>query len=70
MMTDELIADRCQELAALINCHTDGKGDGLHQTDIAPLECVRESVTSTMLHGVSTPMLSDCGSGQKGCSAG
>lgn len=25
-MTDELIADRCRELAALINRHTDGGG--------------------------------------------
>ena len=35
MMTDELIAGRCAELATLVSRHTDGKGDGLHQTDIA-----------------------------------
>ncbi len=69
-MTDELIADRYRELAVLINCHTDGKGDGFHQTDIAPLEFGRESLTGTMLHGVSTPMLAIVVQGKKGAALG
>lgn len=69
-MTDELIVDRCRELAALVNRHTAGKGDGFHQTDIAPLEFARESVTGTMLHGVSTPMLAIVVQGKKGAALG
>jgi AraC-like DNA-binding protein len=69
-MTDELIADRCRELAALVNRHTDGKGDGFHQTSIAPLGFARESLTGTMLHGVSTPMLAIIVQGKKGAALG
>ncbi|MGL4619353.1 MAG: AraC family transcriptional regulator [Chroococcidiopsis sp.] len=69
-MTDELIADRCRELAALIDRHTDGKGDGFHQTSIAPLGFARESLTGTMLHGVSTPMLAIVVQGKKGAALG
>lgn len=69
-MTDERIAERCRELATLINRHTDGKGDGSHTTDIAPLGFARESSTSTMLHGVSTPMLAIVVQGKKGAVLG
>lgn len=69
-MTDELIADRCRELAALVNRHTDGKGDGFHQTSIAPLGFSRESLTGRMLHGVSTPMLAIVVQGKKGAALG
>jgi AraC-like DNA-binding protein len=69
-MTDELIADRCRELAVLINRHTDGKGDGFHQTSIAPLGVGRESLTGRMLHGVSTPMLAIVVQGKKGAALG
>lgn len=69
-MTDELIADQCRELAALINRHTDGKGDGFHQTSIAPLGFGRESLTGAMLHGVSTPMLAIVVQGKKGAALG
>lgn len=69
-MTDELIVDRCRELAALINRHTNGKGDGFHQTSIAPLGFNRESLTGTMLHGVSTPMLAIVVQGKKGAALG
>lgn len=69
-MTDERIADRCRELAALINRHTDGKGDGFHQTSIAPLGFGRESLTGRMLHGVSTPMLAIVVQGKKGAALG
>ncbi|MEH2043610.1 AraC family transcriptional regulator [Nostoc sp.] len=69
-MTDELIADRCRELAALVNRYTDGKGNGFHQTSIAPLGFNRESLTGTMLHGVSTPMLAIVVQGKKGAALG
>ncbi len=69
-MTDERITDRCRELAALVNRHTDGKGDGFHQTSIAPLGFSRESSTGTMLHGVSTPMLAIVVQGKKGAALG
>jgi len=69
-MTDELIADQCRELAALINRHTDGKGDDFHQTSIAPLGFSRESLTGRMLHGVSTPMLAIVVQGKKGAALG
>lgn len=69
-MTDRLIVDQCRELAALIDLHTDGKGDGFHQTSIAPLGFARESSTGTMLHGVSTPMLAIVVQGKKGAALG
>lgn len=64
-MTDALIVDRCRELATLIDRHTDGKGDGFHQTRIAPLGFGRESLTGRMRHGVSTPMLAIVVQGKK-----
>ncbi len=67
-MTDERIADRCRELAALINHHT--IGDGFQQTSIAPLGFTRESLTGTMLHSVSTPMLAIVVQGKKGAALG
>ena len=69
-MTDERIADRCRELAALINRHTNGKGDGFHQTSIASLAFGRESLPGRMLHGVSTPMLAIVVQGKKGAALG
>ena len=70
MMTDEVISNKCAELAAFINRYTAGKGDGLHPTDIATLEFARESITGTMLHGVSTPMLAIVVQGKKGAALG
>lgn len=69
-MTDALIADRCRALAVLVNRHTGGKGDGFHQTSIAPLGFARESLTGRMLHGVSTPMLAIVVQGKKGAALG
>ena len=69
-MTDELIVDRCRELATLVSRHTDGKGDGFHPTSIAPLAFGRESLTGRMLHGVSTPMLAIVVQGKKGAALG
>jgi AraC-like DNA-binding protein len=69
-MTDLVSSDRCAELAALVKRHTNGKGDGFHQTNIAPLEFARESLTGKMLHGVSAPMLAIVVQGKKGAALG
>ncbi len=59
------IAKQCQELAALITRHTDGKEDGFHQTAIAQLEFQRESSVSTVLRGVCDPIFAILVQGKK-----
>jgi len=61
---DEL-AKQCQELAALITRHTDGKGDGFHQTAIDQLEFQRESSVFTVLRGVCDPIFAILVQGKK-----
>ena len=48
---------RCQELAAIMTRHTNGKGDGAHKTAIAQLEFIRKSAVSTGLCDVYEPIL-------------
>ena len=62
---NEQIASQCQELAALINRHTDGKGDGFHRTEIDRLDFARESVVGSTLAAVGTPMLAIVIQGKK-----
>jgi AraC-like DNA-binding protein len=69
-MTSEIIDrvtldEQCQELAALLNRHTHGKGDGFHRTGIDKLDFGRESSVATSLHGVSEPMLAIVVQGKK-----
>jgi AraC-like DNA-binding protein len=64
------IANQCEELAALVTRHTNGKGDGLHRTAIDKLDFTRESSVATTLHGVSTPMLAIIIQGKKGALLG
>ncbi|MEH2418565.1 AraC family transcriptional regulator [Nostoc sp.] len=59
------IADQCQELAALVTRHTDGKGNGFHKTAIEQLEFQRESSVSTTLQGVCEPILAILVQGKK-----
>jgi AraC-like DNA-binding protein len=59
------IASQCRELAALINRHTEDRGNGFHQTDIDRLQFLRESVVATSIAGASTPMLAIVVQGQK-----
>jgi AraC-like DNA-binding protein len=59
------IPKQCQELAALITRHTDGKGDGFHQTAIAQLEFQRESSVSKVLRGVCDPIFAILVQGKK-----
>ena len=49
--------DACQELAALVSRHTDGKGNGIHATAIPQLELMRESTAPTVLRAVYEPTL-------------
>jgi AraC-like DNA-binding protein len=68
-MTHEIIGqgqrDQCQELAALVTRHTNGKGNGFHRTEIDQLEFGRESSVATSLRGVSEPMLAIVVQGKK-----
>jgi AraC-like DNA-binding protein len=66
----QAIANQCEELAALVTRHTNGKGDGLHQTAIDKLDFTRESSVATTLHGVTTPMLAIIVQGKKGALLG
>ena len=59
------IAKQCQELAALITRHTDGKRDGFHQTAIDQLEFQRESSVFTVLRGVCDPIFAILVQGKK-----
>jgi AraC-like DNA-binding protein len=64
-MTIAAIASQCKELAALINRHTEAKGNGFHRTAIDKLDFGRESNVSTSLCGVSEPMLAIVVQGKK-----
>ncbi|MGJ5630736.1 AraC family transcriptional regulator [Nostoc sp. CALU 1950] len=57
--------NECKELAALLERHTDGKGNGVHKTDINKLEFMRESFTSTALQCVYEPILGIVVQGKK-----
>jgi AraC-like DNA-binding protein len=63
------IVNRCQELATLVNRHTDGKEDGFHQTAIDPLAFQRESKVSTSsctpLSGIAEPIFAILVQGKK-----
>jgi AraC-like DNA-binding protein len=61
----EVISERCLELATLVTRHTDGKGNGFHQTGIERLEFQRESAAPVCLHGVSTPIFAILLQGKK-----
>jgi AraC-like DNA-binding protein len=63
--TTAAIASQCQELATLITRHTDGKGEGFHQTDINKLQFARESCVGSTLAAVGTPMLAIVVQGKK-----
>jgi AraC-like DNA-binding protein len=63
--TDRQITGQCQELAASIARHTDGKGDGFHRTAIDRLDFARESCVASTLAAVGTPMLAIVVQGKK-----
>lgn len=55
----------CQKLAALVTRHTNGKGNGVHQTAISQLEFMREDAVSTAMCGVYEPVLGIVVQGEK-----
>ncbi|MEH1900625.1 MAG: AraC family transcriptional regulator [Nostoc sp.] len=65
VINQSAIAYQCQELAALVTRHTDGKGNGFHKTAIEQLEFQRESSVSTTLQGVCEPILAILVQGKK-----
>ena len=65
VINQDEVAKQCQELAALITRHTDGKGDGFHPTAIAQLEFQRESSVATVLRGICDPTFAILVQGKK-----
>ncbi|MBW4688010.1 MAG: AraC family transcriptional regulator [Komarekiella atlantica HA4396-MV6] len=59
------IANECKQLVTLLQRYTDGKGNGIYQTDINQLEFTRESSVSTALHDVCEPILAIIVQGKK-----
>ena len=57
MLNQDAIGNQCKELTALLTRHTDGKGDGVHKTDIDQLEFARESAVSATLPVLCQPIL-------------
>jgi AraC-like DNA-binding protein len=57
--------DKCAELAALVDRHTDSQGNGIHATAIAPLEFTRECNPVVAMPVVSEPLLAVVIQGQK-----
>lgn len=61
----DAVVNNCKELAALLTQHTDGKGNGVHKTDINQLEFMREYRASTALQSVYEPILAIVVQGKK-----
>ncbi len=58
-------ASQCQELAALVTRHTNGKGNGAYPTAIDQLEFMREDAAPTEIRGVYEPTLGIVVQGKK-----
>lgn len=56
---------KCEQLAALVARHTDGRGNGAHATQINQLEFMRESDASTAMRGCTEPILGIVVQGKK-----
>ena len=61
----ETTISKCQQIAALITKHTNGKGNGVHTTEIGKLEFIRQSDTLIAMRDVSEPTLAIVIQGQK-----
>ena len=64
-LSHEAAISKCEELAALVARHTNGKGNGVHATQINQLEFMRESDASTAMSGVTEPILGIVVQGKK-----
>lgn len=56
---------KCAEMARLITTYIDGKGDGLHATEVKQLGFLRESHTGTTTRGVIDPFITIVVQGRK-----
>jgi AraC-like DNA-binding protein len=61
----EVAIDKCAELAALVNRHTDSRGNGAHATAIDPLVFMRECDPTAAVRGVSEPLIAIVVQGKK-----
>jgi AraC-like DNA-binding protein len=61
----EAAIDKCAELAALVDRHTDNQGNGAHATAIDPLVFTRQDDPATAMQGVSEPLLGIVVQGKK-----
>ncbi|WP_427161247.1 AraC family transcriptional regulator [Aliinostoc sp. HNIBRCY26] len=59
------ILNECQQLVALLEQHTNGKGDGIHKTQISQLEFVRESSAPNSICTVYEPIIAIVVQGKK-----
>jgi AraC-like DNA-binding protein len=64
-MNHERAIDRCEELAALVARHTNGKGNGAHATAINSLTFMRACDPAKAMQGVSEPLLAIVVQGKK-----
>ncbi len=55
----------CRELAALVDRHASGQGNGVYSTAFDPLEFMRESEPATAIQGISEPLLAIVVQGKK-----
>jgi hypothetical protein len=65
VINQDEIASQSEELVTLVTRHTDGKGNGVHKTQINQLEFMRESSVSAALHCVYEPILGIVVQGKK-----
>ena len=60
-----LAISKCEELAALVDRHTDSRGSGAYATAINPLIFMRECDPSIAMRGISEPLLAIVVQGKK-----
>ncbi len=64
-LSHEVSIDQCEELAALVDRHTNDQSNGAHATAIDSLAFMRECDSAITIHGVSEPLLAIVVQGQK-----
>lgn len=65
ILSNEAAINKCKELAALVNLHTDSKGNGAHATAINPLVFTRECDPPAAIQGGQRTAARHCGAGRK-----
>ena len=64
-LSRETAINKCAELAALVDRHTNDTRNGVHATQINPLEFMRQSDTSATMRGVTEPIFAIVVQGEK-----